>query len=186
LNSPAPGEVTQLLQSWRNGDRGALDRLVPLLQQELRRLAAARLRREPVGVSLQATELVNEAYLRLVLQKDVDWRNRAHFLGIAAIVMRRILVDRARRRRARGFDARVTLDTEKLGAGAPAVDVLAIDEALRDLERLDERQAKVVELRCFGGLSVEEIATSIGASPATVKRDWTHAKAWLARRLRKG
>lgn len=169
----------------RGGDREALDLLVPLLRRELRLIADARLRREPRDVSLQPTELVHEAYLRLAFQKNVDWRNRAHFLGIAALAMRRILVDRARKQRARGRGAHVTLDTAKLGPAAAARDVLAVDDALRDLARLDERQAKVVELLVFGGLSIEEAAEVLGVSVSTIKRDWAHARAWLMRELRR-
>jgi RNA polymerase sigma factor (TIGR02999 family) len=174
-------EITRHLQAWGEGDPQAVDRLFPLVYRELRRLARGRLRRERDG-TLSATALVHEAYLRLVDQTRADVRDRGHFFAIASKVMRRILVDHARRRGAQkrgGDDARVTLDEARLAEAAPAADVLAIDEALERLERLDERLARTVELRFFGGLSVEETAAALGISEATVKRDWSKARLFL-------
>ena len=161
---------------------------MPLVYDELRRLAASYLRRERAGQTLQATALVNEAYIRLIGEKAQNWQNRTHFLAIAALSMRQILVQRARARNAakRGGDPqRITLDEQLLPASAPGdeVDLLALDAALDKLSTLDERQAKIVELRYFGGLSVEEAAEALGISPATVKRDWTLARAWLKKEL---
>jgi len=179
-------EVTELLAAWSGGDRTALDRLMPIVQSELRRLARSYLRGERSNHTLQTTALVNEAYLRLVGQQRVEWQDRAHFFGIAAQMMRRILVDHARRKQSqkRGADAtRVSLN-EEIDAGPDAgVDVLALDEALEALGKLDARQARVVELRFFGGLSVEETAAALDISTATVKREWVTARAWLFRRL---
>jgi RNA polymerase sigma factor (TIGR02999 family) len=185
---PSPAEVTRLLGEYRRGDRGALERLLPLVYRELRRIAAGALRAERSGHTLQPTALVHEAYLRLADQKDVRWQNRAHFLGCAAQVMRHVLVDAARARRAgkRGGDAaRVTL-TDALGVAAEArgLDVVALDDALRALAALDARQARVVELRYFGGLSIGEAAEVLGVSPATVSADWAVARTWLRRELR--
>ena len=163
---------------------------MPLVYDELRKLAASYLRRERPGQTLQATALVHEAYVRLISEKAHSWQNRTHFLAIAALSMRQILVQRARARRAakRGGDpARITIDEQLLPAatrGAPdEIDLVALDEALDRLAALNERQAKIVELRYFGGLGVEEAAEALGISPATVKRDWTLARAWLKREL---
>jgi RNA polymerase sigma factor (TIGR02999 family) len=163
---------------------------MPLVYDELRRLAASYIRRERPGQTLQATALVHEAYVRLIGEKAHNWQNRTHFLAIAALSMRQILVQRARARKAakRGGDPeRITLDEQllpaKAGGHAPEVDLVALDAALEKLAALDARQAKVVELRYFGGLSVEETADALGISPATVKRDWTFARAWLKREL---
>jgi RNA polymerase sigma factor (TIGR02999 family) len=180
---------TQLLHQAATGDERAVARLMPLVYDELRRLAASYLRRERPGQTLQATALVNEAYIRLISERAQSFQNRTHFLAIAALSMRQILVQRARRRKAakRGGDPeRITLDEQLLPSaqGAPGdVDVLALDAALERLAALDERQAKVVELRYFGGLTVEETADALGISPATVKRHWTLARAWLHREL---
>jgi RNA polymerase sigma factor (TIGR02999 family) len=185
-----PLELTETLLRARLGDHAALEELVPTVYDEMRRLAASYLRAERPGHTLQATALAHEAYLKLVDQSRVDWQGRAHFLGIAAQAMRRILADHARRRRAakRGGDPmRVALelvDLENPGNGGVAVDDL--DAALEDLARLDPRQARVVELRFFGGLSIEETAEVTGVSPATVKRDWVLARAWLHRELKGG
>ena len=161
---------------------------MPLVYDELRRLAASYLRRERPGQTLQATALVNEAYIRLIGEKAHNWQNRTHFLAIAALSMRQILVQRARTRKAvkRGGDPqRITLDEQLLPASPQKgeVDVLALDTALEKLAALNERQAKIVELRYFGGLSVEEVAEALDISPATVKRDWTLARAWLKKEL---
>jgi RNA polymerase sigma-70 factor, ECF subfamily len=178
----APSAVTQLLLDWRNGDKEALDRVLPLVYAELRRLAAGYLSREGVGHTLQPTALVHEAYLRLVDQRQVDWRNRAQFLGIAASMMRRILVNHARDRRAakRGGDAeRVSLSLVDAPSGGPDVDLIALEDALGRLAALDPRKAQVVELKFFGGLTVEEIAEVLQVSGATVEREWSFARAWL-------
>ena len=184
-----PPTPTQLLSRASGGDDKAVSKLMPLVYDELRRLAASYIRREKPGQTLQATALVNEAYIRLISERAHNWQNRTHFLAIAALSMRQILVQRARRRRAakRGGDPqRITLDEQLLlieGSGRGDVDVLALDAALERLAALDERQAKVVELRYFGGLTVEETAEALGISPATVKRHWTLARAWLKREL---
>lgn len=176
--------ATALLVRWKNGDRNALDQLLPLVYEELRRLARSYLRRERSQHTLQSTALVHEAYLRLVDQ-NVDWQSRAHFFGIAAQMMRRILVDHARARHAakRGDGLKVTLDEGMAQAEAQSLDVLALDRALNELVKLDEQQGKVVELRYFAGLSIEETAEAMSISAATVKREWTMAKAWLARAI---
>jgi RNA polymerase sigma factor (TIGR02999 family) len=185
--APTP---TQPLTRASGGDERAIEKLMPLVYDELRRLAASYLRRERPGQTLQATALVNEAYVRLISERAHNWQNRTHFVAIAALSMRQILVQRARRRHAvkRGGDPeRITLDEQLLPAaraGSPGdVDVLALDAALDQLAKLDERQAKVVEMRYFGGLTVEETAEALGISPATVKREWTLARAWLKREL---
>jgi RNA polymerase sigma factor (TIGR02999 family) len=180
--SPSRAEITQLLLAWSDGDRRALDELLPLLYEELRRLARQLLRGERPGQTLQTTALVHEAYLRLVDQGRARLQDRAHFLRVAAQAMRRILVDRARARGAQkrgGRKALLPLDDALAVAGVPDERVLAVDEALEALEQLDPDLAHVVELRFFGGLTQEEIATCLGVSPATVGRDWSTAKAWL-------
>lgn len=177
--------VTALLKDWSGGDGAALERLMPLVYGELRRLAASYLRVERKDHTLQPTALVHEAYLRLVDQRSVNWQNRAHFFGIAARMMRRILVDHARRRQAAKRDAPALMIEVFGGAGGERdPELLALDEALSGLEALDARQAKIVELRFFGGLTVEETAQAEGISPATVKREWRTARAWLAREIR--
>jgi RNA polymerase sigma factor (TIGR02999 family) len=186
MNTFTPEQVTQLLVDWGNGDRTALDRLIPLVYDELRRLARYYMRRERNGVTLQTTALVNEAYMRLVDQRDVRWQNRAHFFAIAAQLMRRILVDQARKRtnRKRGGDVRkVSLDEAAMVSQTRAADLIALDEALVALEAMDERKSKVVELRFFGGLNIEETAEVMAISPATVQREWSMAKAWLYREI---
>jgi len=184
--TPPSGAITRLIEQARSGDGPALDQVVPLVYAELRRLAGHYVRRERPGHSLQATALVHEAYLRLLKDEDLSFQNRAHFLGIAARSMRQILVEHARARDAgkRGGERRrVTLD-EGLAAGAPIdVDLLALDEALERLAQRDAQHAQVVELRFFGGLTNEETAEALGISPATVKRVWTLARAWLFREL---
>lgn len=184
--STSPHEVTRLLLDWSDGDQAALDRLLPLVDRELRRLAHHYLGRERTGQTLQTTDLVNEAYLRLIDQRRVRWQNRAHFYGIAAQLMRRILVDRARHRRRakRGGGAHMLeLDQAVVLSPPPEVDMLALDEALTRLAGVDRRKAQVVELRFFGGLSVEETAHILEVSPVTVMREWKMAKAWLHRAL---
>jgi len=182
----SPANVTELLQAWSDGDKAALDQLLPVVYDELRRQASRYLRRELAGHTLQTTALVNEAYLRLVDQKNVHWQNRAQFFGIAAQLMRRILVDHARsKQRAKrgGGDFRVTLDEAMAIAPDREVDLIALDAALDRLAQIDEQQSKVVELRFFSGLNVEETAEALRVSPATVKRDWSVAKAWLYREI---
>jgi len=182
MNDVTQKSITQLLVAWGDGDQAALDQLVPLVYGELRRLARSYLRGERQGHTLQTTALVNEAYLRLVEQKHVRWQNRAHFLAICAQLMRRILVDYARRRQyqKRGGGAlQVTLAEAESAAFERAPDLVVLDEALRSLAEIDPRRAQVVELRFFGGLSIEETAEVLKVSPTTVERDWTIAKAWL-------
>ena len=174
--------ITELLVAWSEGRRDALDRLVPLLYEDLRRLAVGYMRRESPGHSLQPTALVHEAYVRLIDQRQVHWRNRAHFFGVAAGIMRRILVDHARSRRAdkRGGEwDRVTLVEDQVADRAQEIDVLALHESLERLAAFDPRQERIVELRYFGGLTIQEVAEVVGISEATVVRDWTIAKAWL-------
>jgi len=182
--------ISQLLLQWNDGDQAALDRLMPLVYDELRRLARSYLRRERPDHTLQATALVNEAYVRLVDQNSVTWRNRAHFFGIAAQMMRRILVNHALAKRAakRGGRAHtLTLEDAEAAGLIPedrrGVDVVLLDEALKELEQIDARQGRIVELRYFGGLSVEETGEVLAVSPATVKREWSTARVWLRRRM---
>ena len=178
--------VTQLLVEWRAGNQDALDRLFPIVYDELRRLARGYLRHERPGHTLQPTALVHEAYLRLVDQRSVTWQNRAQFFGLAAQMMRRILVNHALGRRAekRGGDAqRIPLDDVLEVLEARQVDVVALDLALKKLHELDPRQSQIVELRFFGGLTVAETAEVMGISPATLKREWTAAKLWLLREI---
>jgi RNA polymerase sigma-70 factor, ECF subfamily len=185
-NSAAPAEITQLLLAWRAGDQAAFDRLIPLVETELRRLARQHLNRERANHSLQTTELVNEAYLRLIDVSRVEWRDRVHFFSFAARLMRRILVDHARRRgyQKRGGDwTRVTFDEALTVTYEPDLDLLALDAALDKLAALNPRASQTVELRFFGGLSVEETAEALGVSPRTVKSDWNLAKLWLLREL---
>jgi RNA polymerase sigma factor (TIGR02999 family) len=182
----ASHQVTQLLVEWSNGNQAASERLMPLVYEELRRLAHQYMRRERPGHTLQTSALVNEAYLRLIDQKEVHWKNRAHFFGIAAQLMRRILVDYARRRRyqKRGGDARqVEFDEAMIVSPERAADVIALDDALKSLAEFDERKSQIVELRYFGGLSIEETAQVLAVSPGTVTRDWTLAKAWLRKAI---
>jgi len=183
--STAP-RVTALLQAWSAGDQTALDRLVPLVHSELRRLAKRYMRRERVGHTLQTTALIHEAYIRLVESSAVNWQDRAHFFGISARVMRRVLVDFARERGYRkrgGGERRVPLDEALLVADAPDQDLVALDDALNALAGVDARKSRAIELRFFGGLSIEETAVVLEVSPETVKRDCRLAKAWLLRWL---
>jgi RNA polymerase sigma factor (TIGR02999 family) len=182
----SPGAVTELLRAWSDGDDGALERLTPLVEAELRRLARAYMRRERRGHTLQTTALLNEAFVRLTDARSVRWQDRAHFLGIAARLMRRVLVDHARSRgslKRGGAARRVTLDEGLVGSGEPAVDVVALDRALDALAEVDPRKSRLVDLRFFGGLSVEETAEVLQVSTDTVKRDWRLAKLWLLREL---
>jgi RNA polymerase sigma factor (TIGR02999 family) len=181
-----PGEVTQLLNDWSNGDRAALDKLMLIVYKELRHLANKRLRHERPDHTLQATALVNEAYMRLTDWKNVEWKNRAHFLGVAAQLMRNILVDHARTRMAtkRGgglyklaFNDAINLPNEQ------DLDLVSLDDALLSLAAIDPQQSKIVELRFFGGLTFEEVAEVLQVSPATVSREWNLAKIWLLREI---
>lgn len=183
---PESQDVTQLLVAWSNGDQAALDRLLPLVNTELRQLARRYMRRENPGHTLQTSALVNEAYMRLIDQQQVRWQNRAHFLGIVAQLMRRILIDHARNHHyaKRGGGAlRVSLDEAAAVTEARAAELLAVDEALENLTAMDARKGRIVELRFFGGLSLEETAEVMGISSPTVQREWRAAKAWLHRML---
>lgn len=178
--------VTELLINWGEGDKQALDQLLPIVYGELRRQAGRYLRKERVGHTLQTTALIHEAYIRLIDQRRVKWQNRSHFFGIAAQLMRRILVDHARtkqRLKRGGSDLRVSLAEATVTAKSKDLDVVALDEALEKLAVLDQQQARIVELRFFSGLTVEETAEVMSLSPATIKRDWSMAKAWLHREL---
>ena len=179
-------EITDLLVAWNDGEDTALEKLVPLVEVELRRLARSYMRRERAGHTLQTTALINEAYLRLINARRVSWQNRAHFYGIAARVMRRILVDFAREKnyQKRGGGAfQITLDDTLAATPNDDPDLLALDEALNELARVDERKAQVVEMRFFGGLTEKETAVALNVSPETARRDWRLAKSWLLRRL---
>jgi RNA polymerase sigma factor (TIGR02999 family) len=182
----ATKDVTQLLIDWNNGNRQALDELLPLVYDELRRVAARYLQRERPGHTLQGTALVHEAYLRLIDQTRVRWQNRAHFLGVAAQMIRRILVDHARAKQSAkrgGIAMKLSLDESIEAPERREVDLGALDDALEDLGKIDPQQTRVVELRFFTGLSIEETAEALSISPATVKRDWVVARAWLFREL---
>lgn len=180
---PHPSEITALLVDWSNGDKSALDKLVPMVERELHRLAHSYMRKERSNHTLQTSALVNEAYLRLVDQRNTRWQNRAHFFGIAARIMRRILMNYARDRERikRGGDTiQVSLSKADVASGTKPIDLIALDEALDRLAAFDERKANVVECRYFGGLSVDETAEFLKISPITVTRDWNLARAWLA------
>jgi RNA polymerase sigma factor (TIGR02999 family) len=184
-----PNEITQLLEAWRNGDKAALDRLISLLYPELHQIASYYLRGESEGSTLQCTALVHEAYLRLVGRSDHDWKNRSHFIGVAAQIMRTMLVDRARARSAQkrgGGSVTLSLDESIDAPFTPNMDLLSVDQALTQLARLDPQQGRIVELRFFGGLTNEEAAEVLGISRSTVKRDWNMAKAWMFRELSAG
>ena len=183
---PSSSDITALLGDWNRGNQSALNQLLPVVYAELRRMAARQLRGERAGHTLQPTALVHEAYLRLVDQRNVDWQNRAHFFGVSAQVMRRILVDHARRhnaiKRGDGLPC-VSLDEANEVAGPDGIPVLALDQALNRLTGIDKDLARLVELRAFGGLTIEEAACVLKVSPSTAKRDWRTAKAWLTREL---
>jgi RNA polymerase sigma factor (TIGR02999 family) len=186
LATASPGAVTALLRAWADGDDGALERLTPLVEAELRRLARGYMRQERRGHTLQTSALVNEAFLRLTDARSLHFQDRAHFLGIAARLMRRVLVDHARSRgylKRGGGARRVTLDEGLVRSSGPPLDLVALDRALEALAAADGRKARMIELRFFGGLSVEEAAEVLGVSPDTVKRDWRLAKLWLLREL---
>jgi RNA polymerase sigma factor (TIGR02999 family) len=178
--------ITELLSKWHNGDQDCLDKLVPIVQGELQRIARRHMRKERLGHTLQTTALVNEAYLRLVDQSHVNWKDRAHFFGFAANIMRQILVDHARsagRQKRGGHAQRFALDEVLVFSPAKSTMLMALDEALERLATRDGRKARVVELRYFGGLSVEEAAEVLGVHPNSIIRDWSLAKAWLKREL---
>jgi RNA polymerase sigma-70 factor, ECF subfamily len=185
MTEASPQEVTKLLAAWSDGDEAALEQLVPIIHAELRRLAKHYLRRERPGHTLQTSALVNEAYLRLINWKTARFESRAHFFGVSAQLMRHILVDFARRRpRVQGESVRhVSLEEALTVSAEPDADLVALDEALGELSELDPRKARIVELRFFGGLSVDETAEFLGISPATALREWNKAKAWLYREL---
>src|SRR6185369_10551292 len=179
-------DVTQLLLEWSNGDQSALDKLVPVVDRELRRLAHHYMSRERAGHTLQTTALVNEAFVRLVNRKSVQWQNRAHFFGIAAQLMRTILVDHARSHacaKRGGGAGKLELDEALAVSQQKAAEVIALDDALNALALIDPQQSRIVELRFFVGLTVEEVAEVLHVSPATIKREWSSAKAWLYREL---
>jgi RNA polymerase sigma factor (TIGR02999 family) len=189
MSSLSPQEVTQLLADWGKGDRSALDKLFPLVHSELRRIAQRQMSGERPGHTLQATALVNEAYLKLAGQQGFDWQNRAHFFAVCAQVMRHILIDHARahaRDKRGGGAVKVSLNDALVVEADQTSHFLALDEALRALERLDPQKGKIVELRYFGGLSIEEAAEVMNVSPRTVRREWQRAKAWLYRMMTEG
>ncbi len=188
LMKPAPNEITQLLNDWSSGDQTALEKVMPLVYDELHLLAHQYMRREQPGNLLQTSALINEAYLRLVDQPEIHWQNRAHFFGIAARLIRQILVDEARKRNAakRGGRAIQVSLIEAANASQQAANVVALDEALQNLAAIDLRQSEIVELRFFGGLSIEETAQVLNVSPGTVMRDWTFARAWLRNEMSLG
>jgi RNA polymerase sigma-70 factor, ECF subfamily len=184
----AAGDISRLLRAWSGGDQSALEELAPIVYDELRRLARRYMRRERPGHSLQTTALVNEAYLRLVDYERMKWQDRAHFFAVSAQVMRRILVEHARRQNLKrgGGVVHIPLEEAAIVGGAQAADLVALDDAMNSLARLDARKAQVVEMRFFGGLSVEETAEVLKVSSVTVKRDWSTAKLWLYREIAGG
>ena len=185
MEQPATHEVTELLQAWSKGDAAALERLTPIIHGELHRIAKRYMSKERPGHTLQPTALVNEAYLRLINWKTAQWENRAHFFGVSAQLMRRILVDFARSRPHREGKAalQVSLTEALADSREPSADLIALDEALNGLAKLDPRKAQIIELRFFGGLSVEETAQVLQLAPITIMREWSKAKAWLYREL---
>ena len=186
MSTPSTQEVTQLLLAWREGDEDALEKLIPLVHKEMRRMAQRYMAGQRADHTLQATALVNEAYMRLVGFGQVRWQDRAHFLGVSAQLMRRILVDSARKRgslKRGGADQRMTFDEGLVLSPEKEGDLIELDEALRELAEFDERKSKVVELRFFGGLGVKETAEVLQVSPGTVMRDWKLAKLWLLRKM---
>lgn len=188
MPGPSPHEVTVLLQAWSRGDENALGKLVPLVYEDLRRAAQRYMVHERPAHTLQTTALVHEAYLRLVNIRRIDWQNRVHFLAICAQLMRRILIDFARSRRYQkrgGAAVRVSFEDERLVSSQPAPDLIALDDALKRLSVVDDRKARVVDLRFFGGLTVEETAEALNVSAETVMRAWKLAKSWLLRELKR-
>lgn len=187
MTASSSQDVTHLLLQWSNGNADALDRLIPLVYDELRKLARHYMRRERTGHTLQTTALVNEVYLRLTDQRRMSWRNRAQFFGVCAQLMRRILVDYARSRRygkRQGETRKISLDETAVVAKDRGAELIAVDDALISLAAFDLRKSRIVEMRFFGGLSTEEAAEAIGVSPRTVDREWRKAKAWLHRAIR--
>jgi RNA polymerase sigma-70 factor, ECF subfamily len=181
-------QITLLLIDWSKGDENALERLMPLVYDELRRMARNYMRRQPSGHSLQTTELIHEAYLKIAAGKEKQWQNRAHFFGVAAKAMRHILVDYAKskhRRKRGGWQDRITFVEDAAVTGGRSDEIIALDDALNQLATLDERKVRVVEMKFFGGLKTEEIAGVLKISPETVKRDWQFAQTWLLRELRR-
>ncbi|HKX83969.1 MAG TPA: sigma-70 family RNA polymerase sigma factor [Pyrinomonadaceae bacterium] len=179
-------QITKLLLAWREGEPAALDRLMPIVYDELKRLASAYMRRQKPGHSLQTVDLVNEAYMRLIDSSRVNWQDRNHFYAIASQIMRRLLVDSARKRNSQkrgGGRAQITLDDNLEVAGGAGTDIVALDEAMKRLAALNPRQSRIIELRYFGGLTEEETAEVLGLSSRTIRRDWTVARAWLFREL---
>lgn len=186
--TPSPGTISRLLVDWGDGDKTALDKLVPMVYRELRRLAGYYMRRQRADHTLQTSALINEAYLRLIDYKNMRWEDRAHFFAVAAQAMRRILVDHARRRgysKRGGGALKVSFDEAVVGAKERGAELVALDDALKDLAAIDPRKCQVVELRYFGGLSVDETAEVIGLAPVTVMREWRSAKGWLLRTISK-
>ena len=189
MTTPSTQKVTELLLAWRDGDESALEKVAPLVYDELHQLAARYMRRESPGHTLQTSALVNEAFIRLIDQQEVQWQNRAHFFGIAVQLMRRILLDHARSRaRAKrgGGVLRVSFDEGAIVSGQRAAELIALDDALNALAAFDSRKSRIVELRFFGGLSNEEVAEVMGMSLRTVEREWRKAKAWLHHAISKG
>ncbi len=189
MTNPPPEEMSQLLRDWSNGDQEALNKVMPIVYQELHRLAHHYMRRERPGHTLQTTALVNEAYMRLADYKKMRWQSRAHFFAVAAQVMRRILVEQARSKNVakRGGGAqKISLDETAVISPGRSTEVIAVDDALTELESWDPRKGKIVELRFFGGLSIEETAEVLKVSPTTVQREWRSAKAWLYRAISEG
>jgi RNA polymerase sigma-70 factor (ECF subfamily) len=186
--APSPKEVSRLLIDWGNGNQAALDELIPLVYDELRRLAGRYMRREGQDHTLQTSALVNEAYMRLVDQKNVQWQNRAHFFGVAAQLMRRILVDHARSRSRvkRGGGAQMVSLADQAGVSKEAEEVIALDDALTNLAEMDLRKSQIVEMKFFGGLTTEEVAEVLKITTRTVEREWRKARAWLNRAITKG
>lgn len=185
----APQDITELLICWNKGDQTALEKLMPLVERELHRLAHIYMRREHTGHTLQTTALINETFLRLVDQTRVKWQNRAHFFGIAAKIMRRVLINYARDRhrdKRGGHAVQISLSEVVLVSNEKSLELIALDEALDRLALVDERKSRVVELRYFGGMSVDETAEVLGVSTVTVNRDWALARAWLSREVRHG
>ena len=182
----ASHQITQLLVDWGRGDELALEQLMPLVYDELRRMARRYMRRQPSGHTFQTTELIHEAYLKIAGQEELNWRNRAHFFGVAAQAMRHILVDYARSKNSRkrgGLAEKITLADNLVAAENRSEEIVALDDALKQLAVLDERKSRVVEMKFFGGLNIEEIAEVLKLSPETVKRDWRFARTWLLREL---
>ena len=189
MKTSSPEEITDLLVAWSQGDQQALERLAPLVERELRRLARSYLRRESPGNLLQTTALINEAYARLLQQNRMQWQNRAQFFGVSAQLMRRILVDFARQEhlaKRGGTMVRVTFEDASLKSEPRSVDLIALDQALEKLKAIDARRSRIVELRFFGGLTIEETAEVVGVSPGTVRNEWSLARAWLYRELKGG